>query len=305
VAQTIKILGRREGQPVQHRMWVYFNVDHRFPPRDVIRVVDAALQSAPLPGVASEPKAHTIVHDFARDGRDSFAYYAVRYWLTDLARDDPTSSAVRERLYAALQRAEIPLALPASAVFVTRDDSEKTERKRRRTLEAHRDALRGVALFSNLSEDELTRLAESAKRAPFAAGEVITRQGAQAHHLYVLTSGEVDVLVSAGAGAERRVATLSAPAFFGEMALVTGAAREATVVAKQVVECLRVDKDDFGALLSARPELARDVAAILAERRVGLEAAREGLDQDARTRRIQTESRRILASLKDFFALED
>jgi CRP-like cAMP-binding protein len=286
-------------------MWVYFNVDHRFPPRDVIGIVDKALQSAPLPGVASEPKPHTVVHDFAAERRDSFAYYAVRYWLRDLARDSQTSSAVRERLYAALQRAEVPLALPASAVFVTREDSEKTERKRRRALEAHRNALRGVSLFSNLSEDEVTRLAESAKRAPFAAGEVITRQGAQAHHLYVLVSGQVDVLVSAEGGAERRVATLNAPAFFGEMALLTGAAREATVVAKQVVECLRVDKDDFGELLAARPELAREVAAILAERRVGLEAAREGLDQDTRTRRIENERGRILASLKDFFALED
>ena len=77
------------------------------------------------------------------------------------------------------------------------------------------------------------------------------------------------------------------------------------MVAKQVVECLRVDKDDFGELLAARPELAREVAAILAERRVGLEAAREGLDQDTRTRRIENERGRILASLKDFFALED
>jgi CRP-like cAMP-binding protein len=189
-------------------------------------------------------------------------------------------------------------------VFVTHDDSEKSERKRQRALESHRNALRGVALFSNLSDDELTRLAESAKRAPFAAGEVITRQGAQAHYLYVLVSGQADVLVSAEGGVERRVATLDAPAFFGEMALLTGAAREATVVAKGVVECLRVDKDGFGELLSARPELAREVAAILAERRVGLEAARGGLDQDARTQRIANESNRILASLKDFFALE-
>ncbi|HEX5100143.1 MAG TPA: mechanosensitive ion channel family protein [Polyangiaceae bacterium] len=304
VAQTIKILGRREGHPVQHRMWVYFNVDHRYPPREVIRVVDEALQSAPLPGVAAEPKPHVIVHDFARDGRDSFAYYAVRYWLTDIGRNDHTSSAVRERLYAALQRAQIPLALPAAALFLTRDDSEKSERKRQRALESHKSALRGVSLFSNLSEGELTRLAESAKRAPFAAGEMITRQGAQAHYLYVLVSGQVDVLVSTDGGAERLVATLRAPAFFGEMALLTGEAREATVVAKGVVECLRVDKDGFGELLSVRPELAREVAAILAERRVGLEAAKGGLDVDARTRRIAHESRRILASLKDFFALE-
>jgi small-conductance mechanosensitive channel/CRP-like cAMP-binding protein len=304
VVQTIKILGRREGRPVQHRMWVYFNVDFRYAPRDVIRAVDDALTSAPLPGVASDPAAHAICYDFARDGRDSFAYYAVRYWLTDLARDDPTSSAVRERIYAALKRARIPLALPGTAVFLSQEDSAHAERKRRRNLDANRTALKGVPLFSNLADEELTRLAESVRTAPFAAGEVITHQGDGAQALYVLTSGDVDVLVKGADGAERRVATLSAPAFFGEMALATGAAREATVVARGPAECLLVDKDDFRGLVAERPELGREVSVILAERRVGLEAAREGLDADAQSRRIANESNRILAALKQFFALD-
>jgi CRP-like cAMP-binding protein len=305
VAQTIKILGRREGRAVQHRMWVYFNVDHRYAPREVIRAVNTALQAAPLSGVAAEPKAHAICYDFAHDGRDSFAYYAVRYWLTDLANDDPTSSAVRERIYAALKRAQIPLALPGTAVFLSSDDSERSERKRRRALDANRTALRGVALFSHLSEDELARLAETARPAPFAAGEVITRQGDEGRDLYVLTSGEVDVLVNGGDGDERRVTTLVAPAFFGEMALATGATREATVIAKTAVDCLLVDKDDLRGLVAARPELGREVSLVLAERRVDLEAARDGLDQASKNRRIESESNRILASLKAFFGLED
>jgi len=304
LVQTIKILGRREGQPVQHRMWVYFNVDHRFRPRDVIRVVDEALQSAPFTGVAAEPKPHAICHDFAKDNRDSVAYYAVRYWLSDLARDDPASSAVRERIYAALQRAQIPLALPGSAIFLTRDDEQKSERKRMRALDEHRQALQGVPLFSNLSDDELIRLAEGAKRAPFDPGEVITRQGGKADWLYVLTRGEVDVFVTPERGPERRVASLGAPAFFGEMALATGSTREATVVARGLVECLRVDKDDFRAVLKARPELARVLSEVLAGRRVELEAAKE-LDEEAKSQRIAQESSRILASLKSFFALED
>ena len=305
VAQTIKILGRREGKAVQHRMWVYFNVDHRYAPREVIRAVNTALQAAPLSGVAAEPKAHAICYDFARDGRDSFAYYAVRYWLTELASDDPTSSAVRERIYAALKRAQIPLALPGTAVFLSSDDTERSERKRRRTLDAHRAALRGVALFSHLSDDELARLAESARAAPFAAGEIIARQGDEGHDLYVLTSGEVDVLVNTGDGNERRVTSLVAPAFFGEMALATGAAREATVIAKTAVDCLLVDKDDFRGLVAARPELGREVSLVLAERRVDLEAVREGLDQASKNRRIESESNRILLALKAFFGLEE
>jgi small-conductance mechanosensitive channel/CRP-like cAMP-binding protein len=305
VAQTIKILGRREGQPVQHRMWVYFNVDFRFAPREVIRVVDEALHSAPLPGVAAEPLPHAICYDFARDGRDSFAYYAVRYWLTDLARDDPTSSSVRERIYAALKRAQIPLALPGAAIFVSREDTEHFERKRRRTLDAQRAALAGVPLFAHLSESELARLAENAHFAPFASGEAVTHQGDDAHGLYVLTSGEVDVLVASGDGRERHVSGLVAPAFFGEMALLTGAAREATVVAKGPVECLHVDKANFRELVTARPELGREISLILAERRVGLEAARDGLDAEAKSERIASETTRILNALKDFFGLED
>ena len=162
---------------------------------------------------------------------------------------------MRERLYAALQARRDPARVAGDGRVLQRDDSEKSERKRRRALDAHRGALRGVALFSNLSEEELARLAESAKRAPFAAGEVITRQGAQAHHLYVLTSGQVDVLVSAEGGGERRVATRSRPRSSARWRCSPGRPAKRRSSPIEAVECLRVDKDDFGELRAARPEL--------------------------------------------------
>jgi CRP-like cAMP-binding protein/small-conductance mechanosensitive channel len=303
LTQTIKILGKREGFPVQHRMWVYFNVDHRYAPGHVIRIVDAALQAAPFPSVALEPKPHAICFDLARDHRDSFCYYAVRYFLTDLARDDPTSSLVRERIYSALRRAQIPLALPAAALFISQED-EKRERKSQERIDEFRAALQRVELFSRLSREELAVLSESAKAAPFVQGEVVTRQGAKANWLYVLMSGEVEVRVKSTDGEERRVAVMSAPDFFGEMALMTGAPREATVIALTDVECLRVDKDDFRKVLEQRPELANEISVLLAQRRVELDAARENLDAESRTSRVLLERRRILASIKDFFGLE-
>lgn len=303
LSQTIKILGKWEGDELKHRMWVYFNVDHRYPPGLIIRVVDEALQSAPIPGVAAEPKPHTICYDLARDHRDSFCYYAVRYHLTDLARDDPTSSAVRERIYSALKRAQIPLALPAATVFVSHEDG-KAERRQLKQLEQFRSALRGVDLFSRLSEEELTILAESAKPAPFVSGEVVTRQGAKANFLYVLLQGQVEVRVATSEGEDRRVAVLEAPSFFGEMALMTGAPREATVIALTDVECLRVDKDDFRTVLGGRPELVNEISTILARRRVELEAVRDNLDAEGKRSRVNTERGRLVASIKDFFGLE-
>ncbi|MEP7053245.1 MAG: mechanosensitive ion channel family protein [Pseudomonadota bacterium] len=304
MTQQIKVLGKRAGQPVQHRMWVYFNVDFRYAPAEVMRAVNDSLQGAPIPGVANEPKAHCICFDLARENRDSFCYYAVRYWLTDLARDDPTSSLVRERIFAALKRAQVPLAIPAKTVFVSPDDIEHRDRKRTRELESRLRALSAIDLFVTLSEDEQRALASSARLAPFSAREVITHQGATAHWLYVLLKGKALVRVATDGGEARQVAVLEAPSFFGEMALMTGQPREATVIAETDVECLRVAREDVESLIKNRPEIATEISAVLAQRRVELLAVREGLDADAKRHRLSTEHSRILHAVRDFFALE-
>jgi small-conductance mechanosensitive channel/CRP-like cAMP-binding protein len=304
MTQAFRVLGKRGGKALQRRMWVYFNVDFRFPPAEVMRVVNDALQAAPIENVAIDPKPHCLCQDFARDNADSSAYYAVRYWLIDLAADSATSSRVRERIYAALRRAQIPMAIPAKTVFVSQDDVEHRDRKRARELEAHMAALAAIDLFTNLSEDEQRILAASARMAPFSPREVITRQGATAHWLYVLMKGRAAVRVTSVDGDERQVAVLEAPNFFGEMALMTGQPREATVIAETEVECLRVDRKDFESIIKNRPEIAGEVSEILAKRRVELAAVREGLDADAKRQRLNTEHKRILDAVRNFFALE-
>jgi CRP-like cAMP-binding protein/small-conductance mechanosensitive channel len=305
LAQSIRVLGKRGGKPVPHRMWVYFGVDFRYAPGLVIQLVNEALCAAPIANVATDPRPHCICCDLSKEHRDSFGYYAVRYWLTNLAVDDPTSSLVRERIYAALKRAAVPLALPAVMTFVSPDDAEHDDRKRARERAFRVAALEGVELFARLSDEERRSLAEAVRPAPFARDEVITRQGATAHWLYILTKGSAEVRVTGEAGREQRVADISAPSFFGEMALMTGEPREATVVAKTDVECLRLDKDDFKAVLAHRPEIAQEMSVILAQRRVELVAVRENLDAEAKNRKLVTERSRILGSIRDFFGLRE
>jgi small-conductance mechanosensitive channel/CRP-like cAMP-binding protein len=300
--QTIKILGKREGQPIQRRIWVHFNVDYRTAPREVIRVVDQAL-SAPISGVAKEPPPSTVCLDLAQEHNQSSGRYATRYWLTDIARNDSISSAVRERIHAALRRAQIPLAIPAAALFVSNEDAARLERKQRQASVKTRDGLKSIELFRGLADEELDGLAKAVRLAPFAAGEIVTRQDAKANWLYVLTQGQVEIRVNTPDGNTKRVHMLTAPDFFGEMALLTGGRREASVIALTDIECLRVDRAAFGELLERRPEIAQEVAEILAERRVALDAARENLDAASRDLRLQGERHRILSAVQDFFGL--
>lgn len=304
LATPITLLGRRDGVAHPHRQWVHFRVDHRFNPAKVVAVVQDALRGSPLAGVAANPPPDAVCVELGKDPADSMALYAVRYWLTDLSVDVPVDSLVRSRVQAALQRAGISLALPAYTVFNAAHDSLEGQASQGRRLERAYGVLRSVELFRTLSDDECMQLATGLKYAPFASGEVITRQGAVAHHLYLLAAGEAEVRLDAQ-GHTQKVATLHAPDFFGEMGLLTGAPRSASIVATGAASCYQLGHDDFEAVLKARPEVAEELASVTAARQTELSAVREGLDSrqagDARRR----ETARILASMKEFFGLAE
>jgi small-conductance mechanosensitive channel/CRP-like cAMP-binding protein len=307
LGENIIILGQRTDQPVQHRMWVYFNVDFRYSPEEVINVVEDALQSTPIPNVAAFPPPNCICFDFSKNqqGGESYANYAVRYWLTELAADDPASSAVRVRVYVALKRAGIPLAVPGQTIWVSMDDPQHKERKLQREL-AHRVvALEHIEMFTQLNAEDRVRLAEGMRPAPFGRGEIITRQDSAAHWLYVLTKGEVEVRIRGEGGVEKLVTRMGAPNVFGEMGVMTGERRTASVIAATEVECYRIDKEAFKAVLRNRPEMVEEISQVMAKRRVDLAAVREGLDAEAKKRRVKEERSQLLASIQSFFGLDD
>ena len=211
------------------------------------------------------------------DFKESYGSYAVRYWLTDLAVDDPTNSVVRTRIYFALRRAGIPLSIPAHSLFVTEDDTSRRQRKSTEEIEKRFQSLRHVELFDGLTDEERQSLATRLRVAPFVRGEVLTRQGAEAHWLYVITKGEAEVRVSTDGNLSEHLAHLGPGDFFGERGMMTGEPRSATVTALSDVECYRLDKEAFHDILQRRPEIAKDISEVLARRRVELEAALEDL----------------------------
>jgi small-conductance mechanosensitive channel len=224
---SVMVLGRRGDKPQQWRRWVYFHVDFRAQPGDVIDVVQAAVRGAALANVAKDPAPNCVMMDMA----ESYGRYAVRYWLTDLAVDDPTDSEVRQVVYFALERAGMKPALPAHTVFLTQETEDRQAVKTQKQLARRRKVLELLPLFAPLSEDEKQELARSMKYAPFARGEVMTKQGSEAHWLYLIEDGRASVRVSDGV-TEREVARLTDGSFFGEMSLLTGEPRSATVIAE-------------------------------------------------------------------------
>jgi CRP-like cAMP-binding protein len=158
-------------------------------------------------------------------------------------------------------------------------------------------------LFKALTDEERRSLASRLRVAPFVRGEAMTRQGAAAHWLYLITRGDAEVRVSVDGNLSERIATLHQGNFFGEMGMMTGEPRSATVIALSDVECYRVDKEAFNDILKHRPEIAEDISEHLARRRVELDAAREGLTEEAMQARLRHHQGDFLKRIRHFFGL--
>jgi small-conductance mechanosensitive channel len=294
------VLGRRTGQPVQLRRWVWFNVSMDTPPARVISVAEEAIQQADIANVAKNPLPNCVLMDMDDKG---YARYAMRYWLTDLVFDDPTDAAIRWHIMTALQRVGIKLAMEERSIHITKENEKHEEALRQREVILRIKTLKRVELFKQMTDDELRKLAERLKYAPFAKGNVISKQGAIAHWLYIIINGEAEVFIEAANGEKRSLNVLSKGNFFGEMGMMTGAPRVATVVAKTDVECYRLDKEAFEEILLARPGIADEVSDILVARRTQLDSAMQNLDEEALHKEMHHRHSEVLATIKRFFGL--
>jgi CRP-like cAMP-binding protein len=155
--------------------------------------------------------------------------------------------------------------------------------------------LRQVDFFQVLKEEERARLRREMVLKRFAKGEHVIEQGDQADTFYLVGRGELSVRTRAGV----EVSRLTRGDYFGEMSLLTGEPRTATVVALTDVVLLELDRPVFARLFDEHPELAPKLSGMLAQRRTQLQAAMAASGESLEV----TEEHHILGLLKNIFRL--
>jgi CRP-like cAMP-binding protein len=132
-------------------------------------------------------------------------------------------------------------------------------------LEAEVETLRSVPIFSGLDPRRLKLIAFTSQRVSFKAGDVMFRQGHDSDCAYVVLTGSAEVVIDTPSG-PLVVSRIGSHAVVGEMGVITGAPRSATVVALAETTVLRLPKDHFLGLLQEFPQLALAVMRDLAHR---------------------------------------
>jgi small-conductance mechanosensitive channel len=242
------------------RLEVEVGVAYATPPNRVKHVILGALAGEPLLE-ASRP-AEVLLVDFS----SSSITYRVRVWTRHFAADELVRDRVRSLIYYAFRRADITIPFPIRVLM-----RGSTEARQERVAA---EALDRVALFEPLEAAQRAELARGARAGVYAGGEAIVRQGDAGASMFVILAGEAVVTVGTPHGA-REVSRLGPGSVFGEMSLLTGERRTATVTASGDCEVIEITADTFRRSILEHPAALERVAAMVASRAAELAAVRE------------------------------
>ena len=245
----------------RHRDKLRFEAAYESPPNAVKQAVLGVLHSDPSVLRSPEPDVHTT--QYGSIGIE----YTARYWLVDFTHLLDIRDRLMTNIWYAFRRDGIRIPFPVTDLFV--HTSAPVSPLEEGDVAA---GLGRVPLLAPLTPDELARLAGQVRRLPYARGEAIVREGEPGDSIYLIERGEVAVLIGGGDGDRHTLNRMSAGDHFGEMSLLTGEPRSATVMAESDVSVLQVNRDAFEQILVANPALLEPISQIAAHRQ---EAQRE------------------------------
>ena len=121
------------------------------------------------------------------------------------------------------------------------------------------ELLRRVAIFRELDDGELARVAEICREQTYASGEYVFREGEAGNRLYLIVEGEVRISREVPGGGEEALAVLKPGALFGEMAVFDRSERSTDAIAQGALRCITIARSDFELLLDFNRDIAYKV----------------------------------------------
>ena len=244
------------------RIFVEVGASYDDAPNTVRAVMLDAVRREPL--VLKAPAPHVHLVEFA----GSSVNYRAYFWIERLPQDEAAKDHVRTAIYYAFKRHGISIPFPIQVQYNAEAPPEgpsDVDRQRWEKLLASTD------LFGLLTEEDRHRLVADSRVHVFGDGEAIVRQGDPGESAYVVCDGRVRVTLDPG-GAE--LAVLDPGGYFGEMSLLTGDVRTATVRSLGDCRVLEIAAAEFRRVIVDSPALLEKIGTAVARRRAEIALAR-------------------------------
>lgn len=245
-----------------HACEVQVGVHYQHPPSTVEVVLLRCARE--VSGVCDQPPPEVRLSSYG----DFSVLYTIKFWIEDFTRQQVIESDVRKRVWYHFRREHIEIPFPIREVHHRRYPVVTD------AAAEHLQLLHEIEFLNVLTDEQRQGLAKRLATQIFARGETICREGEPGHTFYIVKSGQVEVSTQNGTGRAAVLRQMTAGEFFGEISLLTGEPRSATVVALEDTEVLTMTKEDMRAMLEANNQLADHISEVLAFRQEQLEAQR-------------------------------
>jgi len=282
----------------EHVKKLVFGVSYNTPPNKVKQVVFDVLGE--IPDVCRHPAPLIRVASYG----DYSVNYELRYAIGDFSRSIDIDAQIMNLLWYRFKRSGIHIPLPIRDVNLRQITPEFLKAENDQQTAKRIELMENVEILAPLSKTELKKLSSQLSVRTYAVGEMPVRQGDPGDSFYIIKSGKVDVIVENAPGESAVVATLTEGNFFGEMSLLTGATRTASILVTEDAEFIVIDKQSFTSTLIHNPSIAESLSHILSERQAGLDAEKEKLDTEAFSHRKKAASSKLLAKIRNFFGMD-
>jgi len=283
---------------VATRYEVSLTIDYSVPADRVRRILAASLHALQdQEGFCAERQPRVLIDSTSPLG----IHYHARYWIYPWQPLSPTvaTDRVMSRLLEDLRIAGITPAYPKTDVYHASMPVRHVDGHSREDRIA---LLSRIDIFEPLSKEELERLSDSLNRLELDAGETLFRHGDEGDSLFVVVEGLLDARIDLkGGGTEENVGRIRAGEFFGEMALLTGDPRSATLVAATDAVIYEVGREAMMELVEARPEISNSISQAVAERQLERERALKRQDEDPEPDKVESIARQILNRMTRIF----
>jgi len=262
-------------------------IDYNVPPATVISVLTQS--ASHVDGVSREIPCFARVASFG----DSSLVYEIKYYTRDYSARDRIDADVRKAVWYALRRNSIPIPFPIRA-FHPYEPPKHEEHDV--AAEDVRERLEEVDILAPLADAAHDALVNAARVKFYSRGETILRMNTAGDSMFIVHEGTVSVRIPDDSQAGRHeVAQLGPGALFGEMALLTGEARTADVVALTDVTAIEISKDALQPILRDHPELSHIISSKVTERRMRL--------HELQTSSMEEEEMTLLTRIRSYFGL--
>jgi len=266
-------------------------LEYGAPPNKVRQVIlDVVTQH---PYVLSNPRPQVRLISF-----DDFSInYEILFWYENYIRDPQIKADLNDQIWYALRRHGINIPFPIRDVQHAHIERRHKDQERKQLSLQIRALLEKVPLLVPLSDEDREKIALEARIEDYGAGEPIVHHGQPGDSLYIILNGSCEVLLDQKGPMAKKIATIDKGDFFGEMSLLTGEARNATVKALEHATVIRVDKALFSTFLASNPDIADRLGAVMVRRQ-------QELSQEAnKTQNNLTVQLKLISRIKAFFGI--